>query len=97
MQNKNTMLHTIGEPAMLEQFAEEAAELAKAALKLARVKRGENPTPVTEYEASQMVLEEYTDVVQCAEELGLIADRNQMERKHGIFLARQAEQAARKR
>ena len=30
--------------AMLEQLAEEAAELSQAALKLARVLRGENPT-----------------------------------------------------
>ena len=45
------MIEKIGEPAMLEQLAEEAAELSHAALKLARIIRGENPTPVTEVEA----------------------------------------------
>ena len=39
------MIEKIGTPAMLEQMAEEAAELAQAALKLARVLRAENPTP----------------------------------------------------
>ena len=37
--------------AVLEQMSEEAAELAQAALKYARILRGENPTPVTEREA----------------------------------------------
>lgn len=36
---------SIGEPALLEQLAEECSELAQAALKLARQERGENPTP----------------------------------------------------
>lgn len=36
-----------GEPALLEQLAEECSELAQAALKLARLERGENPTPKT--------------------------------------------------
>lgn len=34
----------IGTPAVLEQLAEESAELAQAALKLSRKLRGENPT-----------------------------------------------------
>ena len=37
----------IGKPAMLEQTAEECAELAHACLKEARRLRGENPTPKT--------------------------------------------------
>ena len=40
------MIEKIGTSAKLEQLAEEAAELSQAALKLARVLRGENPTPV---------------------------------------------------
>lgn len=47
---------------MLEQLAEEAAELSQAALKLARVLRGENPTTVTRKEARKHLTEEYTDV-----------------------------------
>lgn len=42
------IIEEIGEAAMLEQLAEECTELAKAALKMARIIRKENPTPVTE-------------------------------------------------
>ena len=91
MQKNTKMIEIIGKPAMLEQFAEEAAELAKAALKLARIERGENPTSITKGEATLAVIEEYTDVIQCAEELGLLPNREQMEKKHERFLARQDE------
>lgn len=64
-------------PAMYESLAEECAELAKAALKAARVIRGENPTPVSFTEAEQQVLEEFTDVISCAIALQLEADAEQ--------------------
>ena len=63
------MLDHIGEPAMYEQMAEECVELAKAALKMARIERGENPTPVTASEMHDAIIEEYTDIVNCANEL----------------------------
>ena len=47
-----TIVETIGEAAALEQLAEEATELAHAALKLARAMRKENPTPVKKEEAA---------------------------------------------
>ena len=76
------IIEEIGEAAMLEQLAEECTELAKAALKMARIIRKENPTPVTEKEAIDNIREEYTDVVQCAGELSLTVDEEQMARKH---------------
>lgn len=76
------IIEEIGEAAMLEQLAEKCTELAKAALKMARIMRKENPTPVTEKEAIANIREEYTDVVQCAGELSLIVDEEQMARKH---------------
>ena len=39
------VLEMIGTAALLEQLAEESAELAQAALKMARKMRNENPTP----------------------------------------------------
>ena len=48
--------------ATLEGLAEECAELAQGALKLARIIRGENPTTVTVQTAMQWVAEEMTDV-----------------------------------
>ena len=54
------------EAALYEQLAEEAAELAHAALKLARVLRQESPTPVTPIQAEMAVEEEYNDLLTVA-------------------------------
>lgn len=80
-----SMIDAIGEPAMLEMLAEEASELTQAALKASRVLRGENPTPVTAAEALTHLVEEYTDVVQCALELHMQTDLVQMKNKHDRF------------
>lgn len=50
--------------------AEIAKKLSKAALKYARILRGENPTPVTEQEAVGNLREEYADVQVCASVIG---------------------------
>ena len=49
------MIEAIGSAAMLEQLAEESAELAQAALKAARILRDDNLTPVTLPEACAAV------------------------------------------
>lgn len=56
------IIDKIGEAAILEQLAEECAELTKAALKLSRVMRKENPTPVTVNDAFDNLVEEIGDV-----------------------------------
>ena len=66
------IIDILGEAEVLAQLAEEAAELAQAALKLRRVLDGRNPTPVAEWEARDNLKEEYTDVVHCALELGIV-------------------------
>ena len=48
---------------ILCQIAEEASELSKAALKLRRVITGTNPTPVTQEEAIDNLIEEYADTI----------------------------------
>lgn len=60
--------------ALYEQLAEEAAELAHAAQKMARKLRGENPTPVTEEFIRHSVWEEYNDVLNTASYVGLCGD-----------------------
>ena len=82
------MIKEIGEPAMLEMLAEELAECAHEVLKLARVLRHENPTPKTEKEVRESLREEWTDVVQCAKELSLDVNWNQIEMKRKRFEAR---------
>ena len=61
----NDILNQIGEPAALEQLAEECTELGKAALKLARKMRGENPTPISVPACRQFLAEEVADVLVC--------------------------------
>lgn len=57
------------ETEILAQLAEECAELSQAALKLRRVLDKTNPTPVTEQEARNQLIEEISDVVCCLSEL----------------------------
>ena len=47
---------------LLAGLAEEASELAQAALKLRRVYDGTNPTPVKEEDAQEKLYEEMADV-----------------------------------
>lgn len=62
MNPNGKILKLLGEPAVLEGLAEECAELAQAALKLARVQRGESPTPITREAATLNFIEEVADV-----------------------------------
>ena len=71
----------VSEAALYEQLAEECVELAHAALKLARIKRGENPTPVSVEEAMSAVLEEYTDLRLVAYVLEMLWDVEAFEQK----------------
>ena len=80
--------NSISKPALIEQFAEECTELAHALLKLARIIRGENPTPVTANEAWKNVVEEYGDVELCASILDLETDFSLMEAKELRWLNR---------
>ena len=57
------------EEELLCQLAEEAAELAQAALKLRRCLTGKNPTPVTPMQAEANLIEELADVRLVAEVL----------------------------
>ncbi len=63
------IIKEIGTAAMLEQLAEECTELGKAALKMARIIRKDNPTPVTIEQAKENLCEESGDVITCIEML----------------------------
>lgn len=58
------------------QLAEEASELAKAALKLRRAMTNVNPTPISEVEAMDNLLEECSDVLACMDTLGILDGSN---------------------
>lgn len=65
---KITIMDIIGEAATLEMMAEEYTEAAHAALKLARIIRDENPSPVPKEKAVEHLLEEISDCGLCAHE-----------------------------
>lgn len=70
--NYNRKIYAIlGEPELLAQLAEEAAELAQAALKLRRALDGTNPTPISTNRCREALAEEYTDVALCASALSV--------------------------
>ena len=54
---------------ILAQLAEEASELAQAALKYRRCLDGANPTPITNKEAHDRLCEELADVLVCVDAL----------------------------
>lgn len=88
MELMNNIKDLIGEPALLEQLAEEATELAQAALKAARILRGENPTPVTLAQARDKITEEFTDVIQVSMELRLSPNDAQIQEKDKRWIGR---------
>lgn len=57
--------------ALFGQLAEEAVEVAHAAMKVQRILEGANPTPVTEKEAMAKVMEEICDLYNALEVLKL--------------------------
>ena len=77
-----------GHLTLLIPFFMSSPFLRMAALKAARILRDDNPTPVTLPEACATVIEEYTDVVQCAGEMGLGVDFKQMQEKLERFKKR---------
>lgn len=69
----------LDQPELLVQLAEEATELAQAALKLRRAYTGVNPTPITAKDAYQGLLEEIADVSNCITALGFDSGIYRME------------------
>lgn len=71
--DKNYIRDVLSERTLLEQLAEEAAELSQAALKLIRAAGySNNPTPIIEQEAEANLEEELHDVLAVASLLGII-------------------------
>ncbi len=69
MNDLDAIRAALPEDELLCQLAEEAAELAQAALKLRRAINRVNPTPVAQEEAEKLLIEELADVRLVAEVL----------------------------
>ena len=64
---------------VMTQLAEEASELAQAALKYRRTLSNSNPTPITRREAEEKLLEEIADVKLCLHVSGFEAVRHKIQ------------------
>lgn len=82
------IIKQVGAPALFEGVAEEAVELAKAALKVARIMRKENPTPVTLDEAAREVVVEYSDLRVYLDILRILVDAEVYDDKKQRFIER---------
>ena len=80
----------------LGQVAEEATELAQAALKLERVVRGTNPTPVGRVEATVKVMEETADVLNALEVAGFLVESENIAAMREVKMARWEERLRKK-
>lgn len=67
---KELISNEINRSALYEHLAEEASELAQAALKVARIQRGENPCGTEIEEALDNMVEEFTDVMLVSDIIG---------------------------
>lgn len=81
MNKLEEIMDQLGEPEVLAQLAEEASELAQAALKLRRALDGKNPTPKTIEECRENLNEEFADVAICASALRIDTKWERMEPK----------------
>lgn len=82
----------VSEAGLYEQLAEEAVELAHAAMKMARKLRAENPTPMSVEDISAYIKEEFSDVVLCAQLVDVAADLDLMAFKQNRWNERLASQ-----
>lgn len=82
------IINQVGAPALFEGIAEEAVELAKAALKTARAMRKENPTPVTMDDAAREVVVEYSDLRIYIDILRIFVDGEVYDEKKQRFVER---------
>lgn len=73
---------------LYEMLAEEATELAQASLKMARILRGENPTPVGAQDAYKNVEEEWNDLFLVNRVLSLTTDYVSMKHKAERWIKR---------
>ena len=72
IENLNYIKENVSSKERFAQLAEEATELAKAALKYRRTLDDEDPTPMSTNEAFRNLIEEIDDIGLCLETLALM-------------------------
>lgn len=79
---------------LYEMFAEEATELAQASLKMARIIREENPTPVDPLDAWKSIEEEWNDLYLVKRVLSITTDYAALKKKADRWIKRIEEREA---
>jgi len=74
MEEYSTTCQKVSYAARIEKLAEESAELAAAASKLARIVRDEYPSKMSENDARNAMMEEVVDVVAAIHSLAIMPD-----------------------
>jgi len=78
----------MGTDAMLEQLAENAVELARHALEVAKIIRNDNPKHREKVDALEDMFNAYTDLRQCANEIGLFINTQRIKDNEEDFKKR---------
>ena len=86
--NADNVINLIGEEAMWLQLAEEASELSQAACKMARYLHRTNPVARSETSIRSDVIEEFSDVINCARHLAIPINEELIDYKNHRWINR---------
>lgn len=86
--NADNVIDLIGEEAMWLQLAEEASELSQAACKMARYLHGTNPVAKSETLIRSDIVEEFSDVINCARHLAIPIHEELIDYKNSRWMHR---------
>lgn len=86
--NEEDIISLVGEEAMWLQLAEEASELSQAACKMARYLHGTNPVAKSETSIRSDIVEEFSDVINCARHLAIPIHEGLIINKNGRWIKR---------
>lgn len=86
--NEDYTISLIGEEAMWLQLAEEASELSQAACKMARYLHRTNPVARSETSIRSDVIEEFSDVINCARHLAIPINEELIDYKNHRWINR---------
>lgn len=84
----DNIINLIGEEAMWLQLAEEASELSQAACKMARYLHGTNPVAKSETSIRANIIEEFSDVINCARHLSIPIHEDLINNKNERWIKR---------
>lgn len=86
--NEDDIISLVGEEAMWLQLAEEASELSQAACKMARYLHGTNPVAKSETSIRSDIIEEFSDVINCARHLSIPIHEDLINNKNERWIKR---------